>query len=164
MKPATKLKHIDTSLAKANQKIAELRTKVKELSEERDVIAREVEKAERLAAFARVQKAGRKWQAAHPEEHEAFMEAARIRNQEDVIEGFLDGWWDLDEDGNMAAPAQVFHLSDFAEVNNPLMAHVMAKAGIFPSVGQARKNGWNKPLTTGSWSVTKKKIRIRVEE
>lgn len=66
--------------------------------------------------------------------------------------------------GTTASSEHVFKLSDFSEVNNPLMAHVMAKAGIFPSVSQARKNGWNKPLTTGSWSVTKKKIRIRVEE
>lgn len=58
----------------------------------------------------------------------------------------------------------VFKLSDFAEVKNPLMAHVMAKAGIFKSISQARKNGWDKPLTTGEWTVTKKKIRIRVEK
>lgn len=56
----------------------------------------------------------------------------------------------------------VFNLSDFAEVKNPLMAHVMAKAGIFPSVGQARKNGWNKPLTEGEWTLTKKKIKVSV--
>lgn len=56
----------------------------------------------------------------------------------------------------------VFSLSDFADVKNPLMAHVMAKAGIFPSVGQARKNGWNKPLTEGEWTLTKKKIKVTV--
>lgn len=57
---------------------------------------------------------------------------------------------------------QTFVLSDFADVRNPLMAHVMAKAGIFPSISQARKNGWDKPLTTGTWIVTKKKIKIEV--
>lgn len=56
----------------------------------------------------------------------------------------------------------VFNLSDFADVKNPLMAHVMVKAGIFPSVGQARKNGWNKPLTEGEWILTKKKIKVSV--
>lgn len=60
------------------------------------------------------------------------------------------------------AEGHVFSLSDFAEVKNPLMAHVMAKAGIFPSVGQARKNGWNKPLVVGEWTVTKKRIKITV--
>lgn len=60
------------------------------------------------------------------------------------------------------AKSHVFKLTDFASIKTPLLAHVMAKAGIFPSVGQARKNGWNKPLTTGSWTVTKKKIKIEV--
>ncbi len=64
--------------------------------------------------------------------------------------------------GTVGAQSKTFSLSDFAEVKNPLMAHVMAKAGIFPSVGQARKNGWDKPLAVGEWTVTKKKIRIVV--
>lgn len=65
-------------------------------------------------------------------------------------------------DTTASADGYVFSLSDFAEVKNPLMAHVMAKAGVFPSVGQARKNGWNKPLVVGEWTVTKKKIKVIV--
>jgi len=53
-----------------------------------------------------------------------------------------------------------FKLDDFPE--NALMAHVMAKANIFPSVGQARKNGWDRPIEEGVFTVTKKKIRIEV--
>ena len=30
-----------------------------------------------------------------------------------------------------------------------LMAHVMYKAGIFISISQARKNGWDKPIPKG---------------
>ena len=60
------------------------------------------------------------------------------------------------------AEAHIFTLAEFANIKTPLLAHVMAKAGVFPSVGQARKNGWNKPLTTGVWTVTKKKIKIEV--
>lgn len=158
------IEEVQEKIAAENVEIAKSRTHIRELTEELDQLRLEDARLERERIHQENLERGRIWQEANPEEHAAFMEAARIRNQQDVIEGFLDGWWDLDDDGNMAAPAQVFHLSDFAEVNNPLMAHVMAKAGIFPSVGQARKNGWNKPLTTGSWSVTKKKIRIRVEE
>jgi hypothetical protein len=29
------------------------------------------------------------------------------------------------------------------------MAHIIHKSGLFPSVGQARKNGWNKPIPDG---------------
>lgn len=64
--------------------------------------------------------------------------------------------------GSTGSPTHTFKLSDFADIKNPLMAHVMAKAGIFPSVGQARKNGWDKPLAAGEWTVTKKKIKIVV--
>jgi len=56
--------------------------------------------------------------------------------------------------------AQIFKISDFPE--NTLLAHVMFKAGIFPSVGQARKNGWNIPICIGVWEVTKKKIKIEI--
>ena len=64
--------------------------------------------------------------------------------------------------GGTGSPTHTFSLSDFAGVKNPLMAHVMAEAGSFPSVGQARKNGWDKPLAVGEWTVTKKKIKIIV--
>jgi hypothetical protein len=29
------------------------------------------------------------------------------------------------------------------------MAHIIHKAGIFPSISQAKKNGWNKPIPVG---------------
>ena len=44
------------------------------------------------------------------------------------------------------------------------MAHIMHTAGIFKSVGEARKNGWNKPIPNGFQHliVTKRKISIYV--
>jgi hypothetical protein len=33
--------------------------------------------------------------------------------------------------------------------DNWIMAHVLHAAGIFTSVSQARKNGWNKPIPNG---------------
>ena len=33
--------------------------------------------------------------------------------------------------------------------DNWLMAHIMHRAGIFLSVSQAKKNGWNKPIPDG---------------
>lgn len=97
---------------------------------------------------------------ADPAEQVKFMNRLKEEHQEAVIEGFLEGWWDLDENGNMAALPQKFKISDFPE--NAQMAHVIAAAGLFPSVSQARKNGWDKPLVAGEFVVTKKKIRIIV--
>ena len=51
-------------------------------------------------------------------------------------------------------------MTDFPD--NALMAHAMAKAGIFKSISQARKNGWNKPIEKGEWTVTKRKIKVTI--
>ena len=44
------------------------------------------------------------------------------------------------------------------------MAHLMAKAGIFNSVSDARRNGWDKPIPSGfsDLRVGKKKTRITI--
>lgn len=101
------------------------------------------------------------WEA-NPKQKQAFMDRIRDEAGLDKIDGFFEGWWCLDEAGNMIAPPKKFKISDFPD--NAVMAHVVAAAGIFPSVSQARKNGWDKPLVAGEFVLTKKKIRIIVEE
>ena len=54
-----------------------------------------------------------------------------------------------------------FEFDDFPE--GALLAHAMVKAEVFPSVSQARKNGWDKPLERGSWVVGKRKIKVVVK-
>lgn len=91
---------------------------------------------------------------------EKFIAETRHENNLAKIDGWFEGWWEIDEDGNMAAPPLKFKISDFPE--NAVMAHVVAAAGIFPSVSQARKNGHDTPLVAGEFVLTKKKIRIVV--
>ena len=47
---------------------------------------------------------------------------------------------------------------------NWILAHVMHAAGLFPSISEARKNGWNKPIPAGLSDFTvgkgKKKVWI----
>ena len=43
-----------------------------------------------------------------------------------------------------------------------LLAHVMHMAGVFPSVGIARKNGWNKPIPDGFSEFTVGKAKKKV--
>jgi hypothetical protein len=47
---------------------------------------------------------------------------------------------------------------------NMNMAHVMVAAGIFPSMSQARNNGWNKPIPKGfiDFRAGKSKTRITI--
>ncbi len=50
-----------------------------------------------------------------------------------------------------------WHIED-----NWCMAHIMHLAGVFPSVGIARKNGWNKPIPEGFSEFTVGKSRKKV--
>lgn len=124
------------------------------------MINRRRSEAEREACIER----GRAAREADPAAHEAFMRALNERCKQDVLRGSELGWWDVDEQGRMLAPPLVFKMSDFADVRNATLAHVMHRAELFPSVGQARKAGWDQPLVAGEWTVTKKRIRIRVQE
>lgn len=42
------------------------------------------------------------------------------------------------------------------------MAHIMHQVGIFPSVGQARKNNWDKPIPDGFWMKNVGKLKHEV--
>jgi hypothetical protein len=48
--------------------------------------------------------------------------------------------------------------------DNEIMANLLSKADVFPSVSQARKNGWDKPIPFGftDFRTGKKKIRISI--
>ena len=50
-----------------------------------------------------------------------------------------------------------FHIEDVW-----IMAHVMHMAGVFPSVGIARKQGWNKPTPDGFSEFTVGKAKKKV--
>lgn len=54
----------------------------------------------------------------------------------------------------------IVKVSDLPE--NATMAHVVTAANIFPSVTQARKNGWDKPIEFGDMILTKRRIAIKV--
>jgi len=55
-------------------------------------------------------------------------------------------------------PADIFTIIE----DHWIMAHVMHKAGIFPSVSQARKNGWNKPIPKGFSHLVVGKLKRQV--
>lgn len=47
-----------------------------------------------------------------------------------------------------------------SEFEGKSMAHVMTELGLFASVSQARKNGWDKPVATGMFKVGKNWVEI----
>jgi len=48
--------------------------------------------------------------------------------------------------------------------DSKIMAHIIQQAGIFKSISEARKNGWNKPIPPGftDLTLTKRKIRVTI--
>ena len=51
----------------------------------------------------------------------------------------------------------------FIEIeNHMIMAHIMVLAKAFPSNGQARKNGWDKPIPKGFTDLRIGKLKTRV--
>jgi hypothetical protein len=59
---------------------------------------------------------------------------------------YLAGHWDERDKNLFFGPLDE---EEFIVIEGNLLAHVVAAAEIFPSVGQARKNGWDKPIPAG---------------
>lgn len=152
--------NLQAQIETAQEKIERQQKIIKSCRETLDEEVQRLAQEQRRIEFEQVQERGRKWKEEHPEEHAAFLAEIRERNRQDTLRGAELGWWDVDDQGNMLAPPIVVDSAKLPE--NAVMAHVMAEAGIFPSISQARKNGWDKPLTKGMFTVTKKKIRIKV--
>jgi hypothetical protein len=92
------------------------------------------------------------WVRAPPDAEENFMndfDFAREGTRSEDLELFL-------------GPLENQEINVFDENSN--MSHIMFTAGIFPSVSQARKNGWNKPIPNGfsEFVVGKRKTKITI--
>lgn len=94
----------------------------------------------------------------------AFLTRIKQQHIDSVTQMAEEFGWDLDENFNPLPGSVIFSKSELEAQGKTLMAHIMAELNIFPSVGQARKNGWDKPLELGEFTVTKKKIRFKVVE
>lgn len=78
----------------------------------------------------------------------------KFRNHVGYEYGYRQGWW---KDYDVDRPVLVLEGNNFQS-----MAHIMVHAGVFDSITNARKNGWNKPVTIGDIEIKKKNMRIRI--
>ncbi len=97
-----------------------------------------------------------------PDGKEGFLAWTKKKNREDLEDLAERHGWEIDSSGAPMQPGKVFSIASLAAENKPLMAHIMVELGVFKSVGEAKRNGWDKPLEEGAFTVTKKKIRFRV--
>jgi len=70
---------------------------------------------------------------------------------------------DFDSNGEAVQPLIIFQLSRLIEEGKTLMAHVVVELGVFDSVGQAKKNGWNRPVELGEFELKKKHIKFTID-
>lgn len=69
---------------------------------------------------------------------------------------------EVNAQGEPLARPRVFSIAELAAEKKTLMAHVMVELGVFASVGQAKKNGWDRPLELGTFTVTRRGIRFEI--
>lgn len=93
-----------------------------------------------------------------------FVSILTLRNDRRITQGMIDGWWDLDpKTMTPLRKAQKVSIQEMLGENKTLMAHLMVDLGIFKSVGEAKRNGWDKPLELGRHELGPKKKRIIVQ-
>jgi hypothetical protein len=87
---------------------------------------------------------------------ELFLLEAKRRNLFGFEHGVRQGWWRSWTEKGPFQPKKA-RADDFS---NRTMAHVMAELDLFPSVGQARKSGWDVPISLGLHRVGKNWVEI----
>jgi hypothetical protein len=103
------------------------------------------------------------FQSGEPRTKEDWLGQVKLQAREGIKRGEKIGWWDIDSNGDPQRKADRISIADMQAQNKTLMAHLMVDLGFFPSVAQARKNGWDKPLELGRHELGPRKKRAIVE-
>ena len=71
-----------------------------------------------------------------------------------LFRGVAEGWWDgVDTNGdqNRWRPIPFPLIYNINGAGTKKMSHVLCELGLFGSVGEANRAGWNKPAKTGEY-------------
>lgn len=128
----------------------------------------------------------RQWDRDHPEEAAARDETIREQNRLNMLKGIEWEWWEsVDAKGNPVPWPEVFVLSTreirqfiwksasninlngwktigVLEERENTMAHLLARLGVFDSISDAKRNGWDKPIVEGEFWLQKRTKRVMV--
>ena len=93
-------------------------------------------------------------------------EEFRARNKRNIKRGFdygiSQGWFESVDENDRPLPFPIVLELRELEQEFTTLAQVFADIGVFPSIGEAKRNGWDKPLTVGEWDFPKKHKRIKI--
>jgi hypothetical protein len=96
-----------------------------------------------------------------PETPEEFLARMRRNNINALMPMVNAGiFYSIDDDCAPIPHPRKFSISEL--VPGATMANIVVLLGLFPSLSQARKNQWDKPLTLGVHSLTKKKVLVEI--
>lgn len=90
-------------------------------------------------------------------DHETFMVAVHQKNLAGFELGQRWNWWESYTDRGPDTPPKRVKLADYVGKE---LAHVMADLEFFPSLTQARKNGWARPVEPGRFKIGKTRVVI----
>jgi hypothetical protein len=83
---------------------------------------------------------------------EEFSVAVRRKNLAGLEFGRRQGWWTGFSKSGPNVTIETIKVDDW---NQQTMAHLVVHLGWFPSVSQARKNGWDRPVEPGVFRMGK---------
>lgn len=110
----------------------------------------------------RVQKARDEWDALSEAEQADIRAERRVKMIQAMEFGVEQGWWPSFNDKLDPQPwPKIIKISELNS-NETTMAHIVAKIGVFESISEARKNGWNKPVQKGEFWFKKKTVHLIV--
>lgn len=95
---------------------------------------------------------------------EEFLLRVKKNNEIGMQMGIKLGWWEsVDAKGNPVPFPKIAKFDDFKDIPNVTLGHVMHSCGLFPSISEAKRNNWNKPLVRGKFTVGKLKRIVIIE-
>jgi len=132
------------------------------LMEQKQLSVQQLRNEQSLAEHrARIDAVHLEWKQ-NPSAKEDFIQFMKCKHMAHMELGRREGLWeDVTPNGDPIPFPMIVSIASL-EPNETTMAHILAKLEIFPSVTQARKNGFDKPIVEGEFWFQKKTKRIRI--
>jgi hypothetical protein len=95
-----------------------------------------------------------------PQENETpeqWLTRLKLNNTAALHHGIEQGWWDAVENDKPIKYIQLIYKTD------QTFAHIFSAAKLFSSIGEAKRAGWNKPATNGTYKIGKQTVVVNFD-
>jgi hypothetical protein len=98
------------------------------------------------------------------ETHEEFTARLKRNVSRGLVFGVIQGWWEDVDSKKNPIPFPIIIKKSKLTPEEKTMAHVLTKAKVFDSIGEAKRAGWNKPIQLGEFWFKNKTVRIQIHD